>query len=517
MSDLKKEIKYVKGVGEARAKSLNKLGIFTLEDLITYYPRDYEDRSVVTNIADLEDGKKYTIEARAISSVATRMLSRYKSVEKVIVSDETGEICITWFNQTYIAKEIQRGEKYRFFGKVDTKLGKKEMNSPVFDAIEKCTNTGKIVPSYHLIYEIKPSTMRKIISNGLELANNLDEIEPDYIVKKYNLMNYNEAIHQIHFPTGFDNFKKARRRLVFDELLAMQLGLLELRGENNKEIKGIKYDKNVNMSDVINDLPFKLTKAQLRVLEEINYDMEKEKPMNRLLQGDVGSGKTIVSIVAAYKACMSGYQAAILAPTMILAKQHYINFNRILGKYGLKCELLVGGMTAKQKREALEKIENGDANIVIGTHALLEENVTFNKLGLVVTDEQHRFGVKQRSKIIAKGDNPDVLVMSATPIPRTLALILYGDLDISIIDELPPNRKKVQTIAVSTKLENRINTFIKKEVDSGRQAYIVCPLVDETENIEDEGLTSAVELYKKYTEDTFKGYRVRIITWKNEA
>ena len=271
------------------------------------------------------------------------------------------------------------------------------------------------------------------------------------------------------------------------------------------------------MSDVINDLPFKLTKAQLRVLEEINYDMEKEKPMNRLLQGDVGSGKTIVSIVAAYKACMSGYQVAILAPTMILAKQHYINFNRILGKYGLKCELLVGGMTAKQKRETLEKIENGDANIVIGTHALLEENVTFNKLGLVVTDEQHRFGVKQRSKIIAKGDNPDVLVMSATPIPRTLALILYGDLDISIIDELPPNRKKVQTIAVSTKLENRINTFIKKEVDSGRQAYIVCPLVDETENIEDEGLTSAVELYKKYTEDTFKGYRVRIITWKNEA
>ena len=235
--------------------------------------------------------------------------------------------------------------------------------------------------------------------------------------------------------------------MVFDELLAMQLGLLKLKGENNKEIKGIKYDENVQMSDVINDLPFKLTNAQLKVLEEINSDMESEKPMNRLLQGDVGSGKTIISVIAAYKAVKSGYQAVILAPTMILANQHLENFNITLGKYGINCVSLVGGMTAKQKRLVLEKIQTGEADVIIGTHALLEENVEFKKLGLVVTDEQHRFGVRQRSAIISKGQNPDVLVMSATPIPRTLALILYGDLDISIIDELPPNRKKIETVA----------------------------------------------------------------------
>ena len=514
MGNLEKDVKYVKGVGEARAKTLNKLGIYTLNDLITYYPRDYEDRRLITNISETEDGKKYTIEATVISPVVTRMLGRYKSVEKVLVHDETGEICITWFNQPYIGKQIKMGEKYKFFGKIDTKLGKKEMNSPVFDSSSKNVNTGKIVPEYHLTYEIKPSIMRKIIQNGLEIASNLDEIEPEYIIKKYNLMGYDEAIHQIHFPSDFENFKKARKRLVFDELLAMQLGLLRLKGENNKEAKGIKYDKNIKMSDVIKDLPFKLTNAQLRVLEEIDNDMEKSKPMNRLLQGDVGSGKTIVSIIAAYKAVKSGYQVAILAPTMILAKQHYINFNNVLKKYGIECELLVGGMTLKQKREALARIENNDVNIIIGTHALLEENVIFNKLGLVVTDEQHRFGVKQRSKIIAKGENPDVLVMSATPIPRTLALILYGDLDISIIDELPPNRKKVQTIAVSAKIEERINNFIKKEIKNGRQAYIVCPLVDESENIEDEKLTSAVELFNKYQKDEFKEYKLGLLHGK---
>lgn len=514
MSDLNKDIKYVKGVGENRAKSLHKLEIYTLQDLITYYPRDYEDRSKITSISDIHEDEKYTIEARAVSSVVTRMLGRYKSVEKLIISDETDEMEVVWFNQPYIAKEIKRGEKYRFFGKVNAKNNVRVLNSPVFDSVEKSTNTGKIVPAYPLIYEIKPSTMRKVIQNGLQLAGQLDEVEPEYIIKKYNLMDYNTAINEIHFPTGFDALKRARRRLVFDELLAMQLGLLKLRGQNEKKTKGIKYDKDIQMSDVINELPFKLTNAQIKVLEEINADMENEKPMNRLLQGDVGSGKTIVSIIATYKAVKSGYQAVILAPTMILAKQHYVNFSKVLEKYGIKCELLVGGMTAKQKRESLARVQSGEAQVIIGTHALLEEDVTFDKLGLVVTDEQHRFGVKQRGIIIAKGENPDVLVMSATPIPRTLALILYGDLDISIIDELPPNRKKIQTVAVSTNLEERIISFIKKEVDSGRQAYIVCPLVEETDNIENESLISAVELAKKYQDETFKQYRVGLLHGK---
>ena len=378
-------------------------------------------------------------------------------------------------------------------------------------------NTGKIIPVYPLIYEVKPTTIRNVIQNGLELAGNLEETMPDYIVDKYKLMSYNEATKQIHFPNDFENFRKARRRLVFDELLSMQLGLLKLRGENNREVKGIKYNKDAKMSDVISDLPFKLTGAQLRVLEEINSDMEKDKPMNRLLQGDVGSGKTIVAMISAYKAVKSGYQVVILAPTMILAKQHLANFNRILEDYGITCEGLVGGMTAKQKREALERIESGETDIIIGTHAILEENVNFKKLGLVVTDEQHRFGVKQRSTVIAKGDNPDVLVMTATPIPRTLALILYGDLDISIIDELPPNRKEVQTVAVSKKMENRVNDFVKKEVDSGRQCYVVCPLVEESEEEDMAKLIPATVLAEKYKNEIFKDYRVECLHGKMKS
>ena len=517
MTNLKNNVKYVKGVGEARAKTLNKLGIYNLEDLITYYPRSYEDRSQVKKIKDLVDGEKVSLEVRAIMPINVRMLGRYKSIEKATFSDETGEIVVTWFNQPYLSKQIKRGEKYRLFGKVTARGLFFEMNSPVFDPIEKNNNTGKIIPVYPLTSEIRPNTMRKIISNGLEVTDKLEEIEPDYIVKKYNLMDYDTAIRQIHFPSNFENFKKARKRLVFDELMGMQIGLLKLKGENNNEIKGIKYSKDVNMSDVINDLPFKLTNAQKRVLEDINNDMELEKPMNRLLQGDVGSGKTIVAIIAAYKAVKSGYQAVILAPTMILAKQHLENFNKTLSKYGIKCDILVGGMTAKNKREALEKIENGQTNIVIGTHALLEENVIFNKLGLVVTDEQHRFGVKQRSKIIAKGDNPDVLVMSATPIPRTLALILYGDLDISIIDELPPNRKKIETIAVPKRTEGRINKFIKEQVNQGRQVYIVCPLVDKTENIDDENISSATETYKLYKKGEFKDYKLGLLHGKMKS
>ncbi len=514
MTDLKMEIQYVKGVGPNRAKILNKLGIFTLEDLITYYPRDYEDRSKIKNISDVQDGEKCSIEATVITGLNVRMLGRYKSIEKAIVKDGTDTCMITWFNQPYLRTQIKRGETYRFFGKFQVKNGVKEINSPVFDIIEKNNNTGKIIPVYPLTYEIKGNAIRKVIQNGLSLVGNLDEIMPQYILDKYNLISYNEAIKEIHFPKDFETFRKARRRLVFDELLTMQLGLLKLKSQNNNEIKGIKYDKNVNMSDVINDLPFKLTKAQLNVLEDINQDMESEKPMNRLLQGDVGSGKTVVAMISAYKAVKSGYQVAILAPTMILAKQHLNNFNKILGKYGIVCEGLVGGMTAKQKRLALERIENGEADIIIGTHALLEENVIFKKLGLVVTDEQHRFGVKQRSSIIAKGENPDVLVMTATPIPRTLALILYGDLDISIIDELPPNRKHVETYAVSRRLENRVNEFVKKEINKGRQCYVVCPLVEESEDEEGPKLKSAIELAEKYQNEIFKEYRVEVLHGK---
>lgn len=289
----------------------------------------------------------------------------------------------------------------------------------------------------------------------------------------------------------------------------MQIALLNLKKENTQD-EGISFPETVKMSNVINELPFKLTKAQLRVLEEIDGDMEKSKPMNRLLQGDVGSGKTIVSIIAAYKAVKSGYQVAIMAPTAILASQHLEEFNKILNQYNIKCEILLGGTSKKKRKEILDKIKSGEIDILIGTHSLLVEDVEFNKLGLVVTDEQHRFGVRQRGTIVAKGNNPDVLVMTATPIPRTLALILYGDLDISIIDELPPNRKKIETYAVNKSMEERINAFILKNLQDGRQAYVVCPLVEENEEINAKSVIETTEKYKKILTD----YRVEYIHGK---
>ena len=391
------------------------------------------------------------------------------------------------------------------------------MNAPVFDEIENSNNTGKIIPIYPLTFSLTQNTLRKIIENGLQKVQEqggLLETLPDYILKEYKLENANKANYDIHFPKDFDNFKKARKRLVFEELLSTQLALLQLKNNNLIDKKGIKFNKNVKMSDVINTLPFKLTKAQLKVLQEIDENMESEKSMNRLLQGDVGSGKTVVAMITAYKAVKSGYQAAILAPTAILATQHMANFEKMLSQFDIKCELLISGISKKNKEDILERLKNGEIDILIGTHAMLEENVIFKNLGLVVTDEQHRFGVKQRATISNKGQNPDIIAMSATPIPRTLALILYGDLDISIIDELPPNRKKIETFAVTKEMTERVNTFVKKQIDEGRQAYIVCPLVEENEEL---GLKSVIELEEKYKNETFSNYKVAYLHGKMKA
>ena len=513
---LSKEIKYVKGVGPNRAELLNKLGIYTLEDLITYYPRTYEDRSKPVKIAEVQDGEEVLIEgiaAARVSEIRTR--NRKMTIYKLIVKDETGSCTITWFNQSYLRNMFKQGETYKFFGKVKKIGNKVEMNSPVYDVGVNMKNTGKIIPIYPLTYNLSQNNIRKIIENGLELVKNkLEETLPDYLIKEYKLMDINSATNSIHFPKDFTEFNIARRRLVFEELLSMQLALLSLKSQYKKEIDGIAFNKEVHMSDVINKLPFKLTKAQLRVLEEIDADLEKVKPMNRLLQGDVGSGKTAVSIIASYKVVKSGYQVAIMAPTAILAKQHLESFKQMLERFDIRCELLISSITKKKKEEILERLKNGDIDILIGTHAILEDNVEFKNLGLVVTDEQHRFGVKQRTKIIEKGQNPDVLVMTATPIPRTLALILYGDLDISIIDELPPNRKKVDTFAVKKNMEERVNNFVKKQINEGRQAYIVCPLVEENEEMD---LKSVEELTKKYKEETFSEYKVEYLHGKMKA
>jgi len=512
MSNLDKNIQYIKGVGEARAKLLNKLGIFTLRDLITYYPRTYEDRSVPKKIEELVDGEEALIEVMPVTRVNEVRIRKNMTIIKMSARDDTGVCQLTWFNQPYLRQMFRPGEYYKFYGKVSKKGSKVEMNSPVYDKIEDTKNTGRIIPIYPTTYKLPQTTLRRVIETGIhELEGNIEETLPEYLVSEYKLLDLDRAVNQIHFPNSFDDFNLAKKRLVFEELLSMQLALLALKNQYTKDVKGIEFSKDAKMSDVINSLPFSLTKAQLRVLEEIDKDMESNKPMNRLLQGDVGSGKTIVALIAAYKCVKCGYQAAIMAPTAILASQHLESFNEILSNFGIRCELLISGITKKKKEDILQRLENGEIDIIIGTHALLEDNVIFKNLGLVVTDEQHRFGVRQRSIITEKGNNPDVLVMTATPIPRTLALILYGDLDISIIDELPPNRKKIETFAVTKGMDDRVNAFLKKNIDEGRQAYIVCPLVEENEEI---NAKSVMELAEHYKNKVFSEYRVEYLHGK---
>ena len=514
MVNLKKEVQYIKTVGPNRAKLLNKLNIYTLEDLITYFPREYEDRSKAKKICECIDGEETLIEAIVIARM-TEIKTRRMTICRLMIRDETGICTAIWYNQTYLKNIFTPGKKYKFYGKISNKNGKVEIASPTFDAEGETKNTGKIVPIYPLTKNLSQNTLRKIIEVGMsEVYGKLEETLPEEILKKYKLLKYNEAIKKIHFPEELSEFQEARRRLAFEELLIMQLALLYLKSGYKSSEKGIQFNQEVKMSEMIELLPFRLTNAQLRVLEEINKDMESKKNMNRLLQGDVGSGKTAVSMITAYKAVKSGYQVALLAPTAILATQHLESFKEMFEQVGIKCGLLISSLTEKKKRDILEQLETGEIDILIGTHAMIEDNVVFKNLGLVITDEQHRFGVKQRTKIVEKGQNPDVLVMSATPIPRTLGLILYGDLDISIIDELPPNRKKIETFAVRKNMEERVNGFIKKQIEEGRQAYIVCPLVEESEESDLKAVTTLVEKYKN---EVFSEYRVECVYGKMKA
>ena len=512
MIDLNKEVQFIKGVGPSRAKLLQKLYINTLGDLISFFPREHEDRSKPKNISELVDGEEVLVSGFPVGRVNEIRVRKNLTIYKLFIKDETGTCEMNWFNQAYLKNTFSQDKRYSFFGKVSIKYGKVTMQSPVYELDGANKNTGKIVPIYPLTYSLSQNTLRKIIENGLiEVDGKLEETLPKYLLDTYKLCDINTAIHQIHFPDNFGRFNEARRRLVFEELFTMQLALLKLKNKYDTDKKGIVFDKNVNMSDVINKLPFNLTGAQRRVLEEIDKDMESIKPMNRLLQGDVGSGKTVIAATAAYKCVKSGYQAVIMAPTAILAGQHLETFNNTLGEFGIRCELLVSGITKKKKEALLERLKTGQIDVLIGTHAVFEDNVEFKNLGLVVTDEQHRFGVRQRSKLAEKGDNPDVLVMTATPIPRTLAIILYGDLDISIIDELPPNRKKIETYAVTKELEQRVNVFIGKQIEEKRQCYIVCPLVEENEEI---NAKSVMELTEHYKTKIFPGYRVECLHGK---
>ena len=513
------DITQLKGIGTKTAANLNRLSVYTIEDLVRLYPRDYivYEEPVFVNSIGTCDKPVVAVEGTVVASPRIYGSER-KSILSVVIKDENSETikCI-WYNSLFLKSKLRIGMHYVFRGRIAVKRDEYVIEQPDIYTIASYNEIkNHMSPVYPLTKGLSNNIVIKAVRQAVEQyqAGLEPEYIPDSIMDEYNLSGHNTAIHNIHFPESMEDYIEARHRIAFEELLTMQLLLLSLKNKYKNIEEGIKFDSNVKMSDVINDLPFKLTKAQMRVLEEIDTDMESNKAMNRLLQGDVGSGKTIVAIIAAYKAVKSGYQMAMMAPTSILATQHLENFKNTLEKYNITCELLLGNTSKKKKEDILNRLKDGKIDIIIGTHSLLEENVVFKNLGLVVTDEQHRFGVRQRSTIVSKGKNPDVLVMTATPIPRTLALILYGDLDISIIDELPPNRKKIDTFAVRKSLEERINNFIKKQIDEGRQAYIVCPLVEESEEIE---AKSVMELAEKYKNEIFKDYKVEYLHGKMKS
>ena len=512
MNNLNKEIQFVKGIGPKRAEKLHKLNIFTLKDLIYYFPRQYEDRSVIKKISQLENEDKVSIKG-IITKIDTYSPRKGMKITRIDLRDDTGYIKMSFFNQEYITKIFKSGDSVLVFGKV-----KFENNFKEFVPIEiehytnKPSSTCKIEPVYPLTYGLTNKELQGMIKSVLTKEEfRIKEYLPKYILEKYKLCGIDYAVRNIHFPSNKDALKVALYRLVFEEFLILQLGLFYFKSGVN-EASGIEFEEKEKLNDIIKSLPFNLTKAQNRALDEITKDMQSPKVMNRLVQGDVGSGKTVVALLALASAVLNGYQGALMAPTEILASQHYDSFKEILEVFNIKSELLVGSLTKKQKEKVLQKVKNQEIDILIGTHALIEDKVEFKNLGLVITDEQHRFGVRQRGRLSNKGNSPDILVMTATPIPRTLALILYGDLDISIIDELPPGRQPIETIAIEQKRrEEAYENLVRDEVEKGRQVYIVCPLVDESEKIE---ATAAVELVEELKREFFSDLKVGLLHGK---
>ncbi|HCU2611668.1 TPA: ATP-dependent DNA helicase RecG [Clostridioides difficile] len=513
--DLYKDVQYVKGIGPKKADKLNKLGIFTLKDLLYYFPRQFEDRNNLKKIAQLEDGEKVTIKA-VISSINTFSPKEGMTLTKIDVKDETGSAKLVFFNKSYIKNTFRPGDSILVFGKVKKKFNNLELTSCELEYLTNSPkNTCRFMPVYQLTYGVTNKEIMSIIRTVLEDKELIiQEYMPQRIIEKYRLCSIDFAVRNIHSPSSKESLKIALYRIVFEELLILQLGLFVFKSVRNKE-DGIKFETSKDLKKIISALPFKLTKAQNRALDEIIQDMNLEKIMNRLVQGDVGSGKTVVALLALANCVLNGYQGALMAPTEILAGQHYISLTESLKDFGINVGLLIGSLTKKQKDKVLEQIKNNEIDILIGTHALIEDKVEFNNIGLVITDEQHRFGVMQRSKLSLKGANPDILVMTATPIPRTLALILYGDLDISIIDELPPGRQPIETIAIEkSKRDRAYNNLVRREVESGRQVYIVCPLVEESEAIE---AKSAVELVEELRAEYFHDLRLGLLHGKMKS
>ena len=478
--DLFSPVTALAGIGAQRAKQLEKLNIRTLYDLLAYFPRAYEDRTVFCSIGALEFGKPACFEAMVVSEPRTAHVRKGMDITRVQVADGTGKLTLTFFNQSYVKDSLRYGESYRFYGTLsDGYAG--QMANPAFEPAEHAGFvTGRILPIYTLTAGISNKLLLKCVQQALAAcADALPEILPDDVLRRYHLCPARLAYETVHQPASWELLAEARRRLVFEEFFIFSAGLAVMRGRRSKAAAQ-PYTCS-QMDAFYAALGFPLTGAQRSAIDEILHDLASGAVMNRLVQGDVGSGKTVVAAAAVYCCVKNGHQAAFMAPTEILAEQHANTLSALLGPLGIDVVLLTGSLGAQAKREAKERLADGHAQLAVGTHALLTADVTFSDLGLVVADEQHRFGVAQRAQLAAKARTPHLLVMSATPIPRTLALIAYGDLDVSVISELPPGRQKIDTFLVGETMRRRVNAFIRRECQAGRQAYIVCPAVEEGE------------------------------------
>ena len=508
------DIQYLKGVGPKRALKLHKLNIFTVEELLNYFPVKYEDRRAVKNINEICDQGKYLLKVRIFEKPKHSRIKKNMSMIKAICKDDTGFITLTFFNQDFLIDKLIVGEYYYVFGNVKIAYGKLETTNPEIEQMNKDWKAGNIMPVYGLTYGLSNNEITKLVKTALETYyEEIQNILPEEIIKKYRLTSKKIAVKALHFPSDNRKYSLAKRTIAFEKLLIMQLGLFNIKNNMSNESSDIKI-RNAGLSEkLLSSIPYKLTKAQLKVISEIKEDLKSQKTMNRLIQGDVGSGKTVVAVYAMLMAAGSGYQSSRMAPTEILALQHYETLKEFIkmAELDVNIEILTGSVKLKEKEEILNKLKSGEIDIIVGTHALIEDNVEFNNIGLVVTDEQHRFGVRQRAKLSNKGKAPHILIMTATPIPRTLALMIYGDLDISLIDEMPPGRQKVITSIVTDKEKTKAYDFIKNQVDNGRQAYIVAPLVDESEVLE---LNSAVEIYKELKSSYFSGYKLGLLHGK---
>lgn len=505
------DIKYLKGVGERRAAMLSRLGVSDVNALVRLYPRIHEDWSQIKSINEAQIGEICCIKGIVGSPVRKNLIRKGLTLYKTEITDGSGIMGITIFNSRFAAEKLTEGDEFLFFGRVGGNLYRKEMNSP---EIEPAEGADRIRPIYPQTHGLNSKMIEKLVRTALtECRDELVDPIPLWLREKYCLMNLPDSLWNIHFPKSPDYLEEARRRLIFEELLILQLGLEKIRSQTQKNAGAI-IERDFS-EEYFSHLPFSPTGAQRRAVKEAMRDMMSGRQMNRLLQGDVGSGKTAVAAALVYSAAKNSMQSALMAPTEVLAEQHYKTFLKLFDGCSINVELLTGSDTAAQKKRKKEALKAGEIDLLIGTHAIIQSDVEFKSLALVITDEQHRFGVEQRNALGEKGENPHLYVMSATPIPRTLALIIYGELDISILDELPPGRQKIETYAVTSELRQRAYNYVKKHLDAGRQGYIICPLVDEGES--DTELASAVKYADELQHGDFRGYTVGLMHGKMKS